>query len=107
MCFLFFFQTELNCREGAWERLCVERNPLLLSALMWSWLEQLKEPVITKEDVESLSQNRQNPLQALSIMDKVKEKHGTNIDTLQDEISPSHINRNFFLTMVVQKTKVG
>ncbi|MCI4390192.1 hypothetical protein PGIGA_G00119740 [Pangasianodon gigas] len=64
------WQTELNCREGAWERLCIERNPLLLSALMWSWLEQLKEPVITKEDVEALSQNSHNPLQALSIMDK-------------------------------------
>ncbi|KAB5537029.1 hypothetical protein PHYPO_G00114130 [Pangasianodon hypophthalmus] len=64
------WQTDLNCREGAWERLCIERNPLLLSALMWSWLEQLKEPVITKEDVEALSQNSHNPLQALSIMDK-------------------------------------
>ncbi|KAK3536641.1 hypothetical protein QTP86_015442 [Hemibagrus guttatus] len=64
------WQTELNCREGAWERLCIEHDPLLLSALMWSWLEQLKEPVITKNDVEALCQNSHNPLQALSIMDK-------------------------------------
>ncbi|XP_058229844.1 protein tyrosine phosphatase domain-containing protein 1 isoform X1 [Hemibagrus wyckioides] len=64
------WQTELNCREGAWEKLCIERDPLLLSALMWSWLEQLKEPVITKKDVEALCQNSHNPLQALSIMDK-------------------------------------
>lgn len=79
MCpFLFFFQAELNCREGAWERLCIEHDPLLLSALMWSWLEQLKEPVITNKDVEALCQNIHNPLQALSIMDKVKEEHGTN-----------------------------
>ncbi|KAI5614506.1 protein tyrosine phosphatase domain-containing protein 1, partial [Silurus asotus] len=64
------WQTELNCKEGAWERLCIECNPLLLSALMWSWLEQLKEPVITKEGVEALIQNSHSPLQALSIMDK-------------------------------------
>ncbi|KAM9444249.1 protein tyrosine phosphatase domain-containing protein 1 isoform 1-T2 [Clarias gariepinus] len=64
------WQTELNCREGAWERLCIERNPVLLSALMWSWLEQLKEPVITEKNIETLSQNSHNPLQALSIMDK-------------------------------------
>ncbi|XP_060714245.1 protein tyrosine phosphatase domain-containing protein 1 isoform X1 [Tachysurus vachellii] len=64
------WQTELNCREGAWERLCIERDPLLLSALMWSWLEQLKEPIITKKDVEALHHNSHNPLQALSIMDK-------------------------------------
>lgn len=60
---------------------------------MWSWLEQLKEPVITKEDVEALSQNSHNPLQALSIMDKVKEGHGTILNILHDWISPSLMNR--------------
>ncbi|KAI1890999.1 hypothetical protein AGOR_G00159350 [Albula goreensis] len=54
------WQTELNSREGTWERLCVERDPCVLAGLMWSWLEQLKEPVITKEDVQALSKNRQD-----------------------------------------------
>ncbi|KAJ3601931.1 hypothetical protein NHX12_029692 [Muraenolepis orangiensis] len=48
------WQTELNSKEGAWERLCAERDPLVLSGLMWSWLEQLKEPVISGEDVSLL-----------------------------------------------------
>uniref|UniRef100_A0A9J8ABV1 Protein tyrosine phosphatase domain-containing protein 1 n=1 Tax=Cyprinus carpio carpio TaxID=630221 RepID=A0A9J8ABV1_CYPCA len=64
------WQTELNSREGAWERLCTERDPVVLSTLMWSWLEQLKEPVITKEDVETLAGNRFNPQHALNALDK-------------------------------------
>ncbi|KAK9966633.1 hypothetical protein ABG768_003731 [Culter alburnus] len=64
------WQTELNSREGAWERLCTERDPVVLSTLMWSWLEQLKEPIITKEDVETLAGNRFNPQDALNSLDK-------------------------------------
>lgn len=64
------WQTELNSREGAWERLCSERDPVVLSTLMWSWLEQLKEPVITKDDVETLAERRCNPQHALNSLDK-------------------------------------
>lgn len=64
-------QTELNSREGAWEKLCMERDPLVLSALMWSWLEQLKDPVISSEDVDALSGSYVNPQSALNSLDKV------------------------------------
>ncbi|TRY92609.1 hypothetical protein DNTS_029266 [Danionella cerebrum] len=65
------WQTELNSREGAWERLCTEKDPVVLSALMWSWLEQLKEPTLTKADVETLSGNRLDPQHALNSLDKI------------------------------------
>lgn len=64
------WQTELNSREGAWERLCMERDPLVLSALMWSWLEQLKEPVISGQDVKALSETNVNPQEALNSLEK-------------------------------------
>ncbi|XP_017548310.1 protein tyrosine phosphatase domain-containing protein 1 [Pygocentrus nattereri] len=64
------WQTELNSREGAWERLCLERDPLVLSALMWSWLEQLKEPILTEADIEMLTGNSHSPQNALNTMDK-------------------------------------
>ncbi|XP_072308129.1 protein tyrosine phosphatase domain-containing protein 1 isoform X2 [Eucyclogobius newberryi] len=64
------WQTELNTREGAWERLCMEREPLVLSALMWSWLEQLKEPVISSEDVKALSESNVNSQEALDSLQK-------------------------------------
>lgn len=64
------WQTELNSREGAWERMCMERDPLVLSSLMWSWLEQLKEPIITNDDVKALSKKQYDPQHALSSLEK-------------------------------------
>lgn len=64
------WQTELNSREGVWERFCKEREPLVLSALMWSWLEQLKEPVISSQDVIALSETKVNPQEALNSLEK-------------------------------------
>lgn len=64
------WQTELNSREGVWERLCVERDPLVLSCLMWSWLEQLRDPVISSEDVKALSEKNVNPQKALDSLEK-------------------------------------
>lgn len=64
------WQMELNSREGAWERLCLEKDPLVLSGLMWSWLEQLKDPVISSEDIKALSEKNVNPQNALSSLEK-------------------------------------
>ncbi|RVE72422.1 hypothetical protein OJAV_G00042330 [Oryzias javanicus] len=64
------WQTELNSREGAWERLCTERDPLVLSGLMWSWLEQLREPIISSEDMKSLGEAKGNPQSALHRLQK-------------------------------------
>ncbi|XP_034441600.1 protein tyrosine phosphatase domain-containing protein 1 isoform X1 [Hippoglossus hippoglossus] len=64
------WQTELNSREGAWERLCMETEPLVLSGLMWSWLEQLKDPVISSEDITALSGKTVNPQNALDSLEK-------------------------------------
>ncbi|XP_040015503.1 protein tyrosine phosphatase domain-containing protein 1 isoform X1 [Xiphias gladius] len=64
------WQTELNSREGAWERLCMERDPLVLASLMWSWLEQLKDPVISSEDIKGLSRKNIDPQNALDSLEK-------------------------------------
>uniref|UniRef100_A0A8C5R069 Protein tyrosine phosphatase domain-containing protein 1 n=2 Tax=Leptobrachium leishanense TaxID=445787 RepID=A0A8C5R069_9ANUR len=49
------WQKELNSREAAWDRICSERNLFVLCGLMWSWMEQLKEPSVTKEDIDLLA----------------------------------------------------
>uniref|UniRef100_A0A3Q2NQC4 Protein tyrosine phosphatase domain-containing protein 1 n=1 Tax=Fundulus heteroclitus TaxID=8078 RepID=A0A3Q2NQC4_FUNHE len=67
---VLMWQTELNSREGTWERLFNERDPLVLSSLMWSWLEQLKDPVISQEDVQLLSEKKVNPQDALNSLEK-------------------------------------
>ncbi|XP_033483898.2 protein tyrosine phosphatase domain-containing protein 1 [Epinephelus lanceolatus] len=48
------WQAELN-QGGGWERLCMERDPFILTGLMWAWLEQLKEPVISIQDAKALN----------------------------------------------------
>ncbi|XP_055451248.1 protein tyrosine phosphatase domain-containing protein 1 [Psammomys obesus] len=64
------WQKELNSREGAWERICGERDPFILCSLMWSWVEQLKEPVITKEDVDMLVDRQADAGDALFLLEK-------------------------------------
>ncbi|XP_059842814.1 protein tyrosine phosphatase domain-containing protein 1-like [Hypanus sabinus] len=48
------WQVELNENEGAWGRLGAEEDPRILSALMWCWLEHLREPVLRPDDVVAL-----------------------------------------------------
>uniref|UniRef100_A0A3Q2CYJ0 Protein tyrosine phosphatase domain-containing protein 1 n=1 Tax=Cyprinodon variegatus TaxID=28743 RepID=A0A3Q2CYJ0_CYPVA len=48
------WQAELN-QGSAWERLCTERDPFILTGIMWAWLEQLKEPIISIQDAKTLS----------------------------------------------------
>ncbi|XP_005805754.2 protein tyrosine phosphatase domain-containing protein 1-like [Xiphophorus maculatus] len=47
------WQEDMN-QGSAWERLCTERDPFILTGLMWSWLEQLKEPIISIKDAKAL-----------------------------------------------------
>ncbi|XP_069485590.1 protein tyrosine phosphatase domain-containing protein 1-like isoform X2 [Ambystoma mexicanum] len=40
----------LNKEEAAWGRLSAETNPRILSAMLWQWLDSLKEPVLSVPD---------------------------------------------------------
>lgn len=64
------WQHELNVSEGTWERICTEKNPYVLCSLMWSWLEQLKEPVISRADVETLAHKCMDPNKAFYSLEK-------------------------------------
>ncbi|KAK7878649.1 hypothetical protein WMY93_030485 [Mugilogobius chulae] len=63
------WEAELN-QGGAWERLCLEQDPFILTGLMWAWLEQLKEPVISAEAAQTLDPKNKNPKTALSSLDQ-------------------------------------
>ncbi|CAL8257910.1 unnamed protein product [Gadus morhua 'NCC'] len=64
-----FWQAELN-HGGAWERLCMERDPFILTGLMWAWLEQLKEPAIDREAAESLDPKNTDSQTVLDTLDQ-------------------------------------
>ncbi|KAM3616952.1 uncharacterized protein V6R79_000273 [Siganus canaliculatus] len=63
------WQAELN-QGGGWERLCMERDPFILSGLMWAWLEQLKEPVIPIQDAKSLNPDNTDAETVLNTLDQ-------------------------------------
>ncbi|KAI7789788.1 putative protein tyrosine phosphatase domain-containing protein 1-like [Triplophysa rosa] len=64
------WQTDLNY-QGAWERLCLEKDPFILSGIMWSWLEQLKEPIISAHDV-FVDESIKDPETVLNSLDRVR-----------------------------------
>ncbi|NXL62490.1 PTPC1 protein, partial [Chordeiles acutipennis] len=64
------WQKELNSRDGAWDKICTERDPFILCSLMWSWIEQLKEPIISKDDVDTLAKNCTESQDALYLLRK-------------------------------------
>uniref|UniRef100_A0A8D0E2A2 Protein tyrosine phosphatase domain-containing protein 1 n=2 Tax=Salvator merianae TaxID=96440 RepID=A0A8D0E2A2_SALMN len=66
------WKKELNSQNGTWDRICGEKDPFILSSLMWSWIEQLKEPLLTKSDVDALAKNSTDPQEALKILEKGK-----------------------------------
>lgn len=59
------WEAELN-QGGAWERLCLERDPFILTGLMWAWLEQLREPVISAEVIKALNPKNNDPKTVLN-----------------------------------------
>ncbi|GAA6068221.1 protein tyrosine phosphatase domain-containing protein 1 [Tachysurus ichikawai] len=58
--------------QGGFDRLCSERDPFVLTGILWSWLEQLKEPVISLTDVQTLKQQTTDPKNILSPLQKIR-----------------------------------
>ncbi|XP_052437765.1 protein tyrosine phosphatase domain-containing protein 1-like isoform X1 [Carassius gibelio] len=51
-------QDELNLSECGWATLVMETDPEVLCTLLWIWLDKLKDPVLSKDDVERLTSTR-------------------------------------------------
>ncbi|XP_061678773.1 protein tyrosine phosphatase domain-containing protein 1 [Syngnathoides biaculeatus] len=51
----FLLQEELNNSECGWALLVTESDPEVLTCLLWTWLEKLKEPVLGAEELARLS----------------------------------------------------
>ncbi|GFS63766.1 protein tyrosine phosphatase domain-containing protein 1 [Trichonephila clavipes] len=64
------FQKELNNRSSAWERLKREKDIVFLTGLMWSWIEHLKEPILSKQDLTYIVIRAEKPVNALVRLDK-------------------------------------
>ncbi|GAA6228995.1 protein tyrosine phosphatase domain-containing protein 1-like isoform X7 [Lates japonicus] len=60
-------QEELNSSECGWALLVTESDSSVLSCLLWTWLEKLRDPVLSAEDVDRLciGANNRKPLSVL------------------------------------------
>ncbi|XP_051513224.1 protein tyrosine phosphatase domain-containing protein 1-like isoform X1 [Myxocyprinus asiaticus] len=60
-------QDELNLSECGWATLVMEADPVVLTTLLWTWLDKLKDPILHKDDIERLTSTwpAQNPLNTL------------------------------------------
>ncbi|KAH9364107.1 hypothetical protein HPB48_006788 [Haemaphysalis longicornis] len=63
-------QRELNTRGASWDRLAVEDDPVLLAGLLWFWLDQLREPVLSKQDLTSVVIRSTTPVKVLVKLNK-------------------------------------
>jgi hypothetical protein len=66
---------DLNSRYSTVDRLRVESNPKVLAALMLDWLEHLKAPVLTKEELSAIVVRGEKPEVCLRKFDVVRLKH--------------------------------
>ncbi|KAG7217433.1 hypothetical protein INR49_021600 [Caranx melampygus] len=60
-------QEELNSSDCGWALMVTESDPHVLSCLLWTWLERLRDPVLSTEDVDKLCIGAKNrkPLSVL------------------------------------------
>lgn len=49
----------------------MERDPFILTGLMWAWLEQLKEPVISIQEAKALNPHNIDAQTVLNTLDQV------------------------------------
>ncbi|XP_056243102.1 protein tyrosine phosphatase domain-containing protein 1 isoform X1 [Seriola aureovittata] len=66
-------QEELNSSDCGWALMVTESDPHVLSCLLWTWLEKLREPVLSSEDVDRLCIGAKNR-KPLSVLKK-PQKH--------------------------------
>lgn len=103
-------QHNLNQSQSAWKIVATEEDPFVLAALMWSWLEHLKEPVLQEQDVESLTQNSDDGLKVLNVLEKNQKftidcllKTISGLRPLPDNLEDRLIHR--FITAVTQRSE--
>ncbi|XP_008412303.1 protein tyrosine phosphatase domain-containing protein 1 [Poecilia reticulata] len=93
------WQEDMN-QGSAWERLCTERDPFILTGLMWSWLEHLKEPIISIKDVEALNPHNTNAETALNKLGQAPNETVTcilncmaHMMNISEEVETAFLNR--------------
>ncbi|XP_017264831.1 protein tyrosine phosphatase domain-containing protein 1 [Kryptolebias marmoratus] len=93
------WQAELN-QGNAWERLCTERDPFILTGIMWAWLEQLKEPVISSQDAKALNPDNTDAKPVLNTLGQAPKETLTcildcmaHMQTISEQVEKAFLHR--------------
>ncbi|MED6279883.1 hypothetical protein CHARACLAT_005324 [Characodon lateralis] len=93
------WQAELN-QGSAWERLCMERDPFILTGIMWAWLEQLKEPIISIQDAKALNPDNTDRKTVFSTLSQAPKETVTcilncmaHMMNISEEVEEAFLNR--------------
>lgn len=62
---------DLNYRQSAWTRLQMEKNLYVLTGLMYDWLEHLKVPILSRDDLSYVVLLGNHPEACLKKLDLV------------------------------------
>ena len=52
-----YYQSILNENKNGYDELYTEEDPYILTALIWSWLDHLKEPILREQEINILLKN--------------------------------------------------
>ncbi|ELU17718.1 hypothetical protein CAPTEDRAFT_229133 [Capitella teleta] len=64
------YMTQLNCDTHAFDVLAEEKDPTVLAALIWEWLDHLKEPMLNSQDLPNVLEYASEPLGGLELLEK-------------------------------------
>jgi len=56
---------KLNECDSYWAAIENETDPLVLSALLWTWIDQLKEPILTRQDLNNIVAFASKPVEKI------------------------------------------
>jgi protein tyrosine phosphatase domain-containing protein 1 len=65
------YKVDLNHRQSAWTRLQVEKNLYVLTGLLYDWLEHLRVPVLSRDDLSYIVILGKHPEACLKKLDLV------------------------------------
>ncbi|XP_074644965.1 protein tyrosine phosphatase domain-containing protein 1-like [Tubulanus polymorphus] len=67
------YKISLNTCDSAWQTLSHENNPSVLSLLIWDWLDQLREPIISFQDLNLISAHVDEPLAGIQRLERASQ----------------------------------
>lgn len=65
------YRVDLNYKQSAWTRLQTEKNLYVITGLMYDWLEHLKVPILSRDDLSYVVLMGNHPEACLKKLDLV------------------------------------